>query len=155
MVQRSLRAEIKQSAPFESPEQEVFLNLMRTSARLEHEAAEDLREYGLTLTQYNALRILRGAGESGLCRNEIRDRMLRRVPDATRLLNRLMAAGLVERTRDTTDRRFVTARITKRGLDLLAKMDEPVARVHQTHLGHMSAAELRQLTDLLTKVRNR
>jgi len=148
-----LRAEIKQTAPFVSTEQEVFLNLIRTAAVLEHGMGEGLKAYGLTLTQYNALRILRGAGEVGFCRNEVRDRMVKAVPDATRLLDRLEEAGLVERDREGDDRRFVTARISKQGLALLERIDEPVARLHEAQLGHMSRADLRLLADLLEKVR--
>lgn len=152
-MSESLQAEIKQAAPFASLQQEVFLNLMRTAAVLEHDFAEAIKPYGLTMTQYNALRILRGAARTGLCRNEVRDRMIRRVPDTTRLLDRLMDAGFVERHRDAEDRRFVTARITKRGLDLLKRIDAPVARMHETQLRHMSSHELRQLARLLAKAR--
>jgi len=148
-----LRAEIKQAAPFASLGQEVFLNLVRTAAVLEHGMGEGLKPFGLTLTQYNVLRILRGAGSAGFCRNEVRDRMVKSVPDATRLLDRLVDAGLVERDREGDDRRFVTARITRRGLALLERIDEPVARLHEVQLGHMSQADLRQLADLLEKVR--
>ncbi len=150
---KDLRTDLKQNAPFGSLEQEVFLNLMRTSAELEHDLAERLKPFGLTLTQYNALRILRGAGPDGLCRNEIRDRMIRPLPDATRLLDRLAEMGLVERGRESDDRRFVTTRITKRGLDLLARMDQPVAAMHATQLGHLSRADLRELANLLTQAR--
>ena len=149
----SLRAEIKQTAPFLSLEQEVFLNLIRTAAELEHALADGLKRYGLTLTQYNALRILRGAGADGLCRNAVRDRMITPVPDASRLLDRLEDAGLVERARGGCDRRFVTARITERGLELLERIDAPLARMHEAQLGHLSRAELRQLADLLARVR--
>ena len=151
----SLRAEIKQTAPFVSVEQEVFLNLIRTAAVLEHGMGEGLKAFGLTLTQYNALRILRGAGAEGFCRNEVRDRLIKPVPDTTRLLDRLVEAGFVERDREGDDRRFVTARITKRGLALLERIDGPVAKLHEAQLGHMSRAELRQLVDLLEKVRAR
>lgn len=150
---KDLRTDLKQNAPFGSLQQEVFLNLMRTSAELEHDLTERLKPFGLTLTQYNALRILRGAGPDGLCRNEIRDRMIRPLPDATRLLDRLAEMGLVERGRESDDRRFVTTRITKRGLDLLARMDQPVAAMHATQLGHLSRADLRELANLLTQAR--
>jgi DNA-binding MarR family transcriptional regulator len=149
----SLRSEIKMRAPFASLEEEVFLNLIRTAAVLEHDLAEGLKAFGVTLTQYNALRILRGAGPNGLCRNEVRDRLVAPVPDATRLLDRLADAGLVERVRDGDDRRFVTARITRRGLELLERIDEPLARTHAAQLGHLSRADLRRLADLLEKAR--
>lgn len=150
-----LRTEIQQAAPFTSLEQEAFLNLMRTAAALEHDIGEGLRPYGLTLTQYNALRILRGAGPAGLCRNDLRDRMVRSVPDTTRLLDRLEDAGLVERDRDGEDRRYVTARLTRRGDQLLKQIDAPLAELHRAQLGHLARADLRRLVALLTAARER
>lgn len=151
----NLRAATKQTSPFLSAEQEVFLHLVRTAAELEHGLAEGLRSFGLTPTQYNALRILRGAGDGGLCRNEICGRMLRRVPDATRLLDRLEDSGLVERERVGEDRRFVISRITKKGLALLAEIDAPLAHMHTAQLGHLTPVDLRQLAQLLTKARSK
>lgn len=150
-----LQNEIKQSAPFASLEEEVLLNLMRTASVLEHTLAEGLKSYGVTPTQYNALRILRGSEPEGLCRNEIRDRMIKPVPDATRLLDRLEQAGLVKRERSGEDRRFVTARITERGLDLLARMDAPLREMLHGWLGHLPKSDLRQLASLLTEARSR
>lgn len=152
-MNRGLRAEIKQAKPFGSVAQEAFLSLLRTAALLEHSLAEDLKAYGVTPTQYNVLRILRGAGSDGLCRNEVRDRMITPVPDATRLLDRLEEAGYVERCREGADRRFVTARVTQAGLDLLDRMDEPLEELHHRQLGHLSASELRELSGLLAKAR--
>ena len=151
----TLRSEIKQSAGFESLEQEVFLQVVRTAGVLEHSLAEGLKPWGLTLTQYNVLRILRGAGPKGLCRNDVGARMLTPVPDATRLLDRLIKAGYVVKHRDSTDRRYVTARITRQGLALLAELDEPVSAIHRKQLGHVSKGKLRQLADLLEAVRSR
>ncbi|MEZ4417017.1 MAG: MarR family transcriptional regulator [Gemmatimonadota bacterium] len=148
-----LRSEIKQSRPFASPAEEAFLNLLRTAAALEHALEEGLKEHGVTGTQYNVLRILRGAGPAGLCRNEVKERMITPVPDATRLLDRLEQAGLVERRRETDDRRFVTARITGRGLDLLDRLELPISRLHERHLGHLSVAELQHLSELLERAR--
>jgi DNA-binding MarR family transcriptional regulator len=148
-----LKAEIRQTKPFASGEQEAFLNLLKTAAALEHSLAEGLKPYGVTPTQYNVLRILRGAGADGLCRNEVRDRMITPVPDATRLLDRLAEAGYVERCREGRDRRFVTARITPAGLDLLDRIDGPLGELHRRQLGHLSASELRQLSGLLARVR--
>lgn len=150
-----MRDEIKQRAPFPSREEEAFLNVMRTSAVLEHAAASFLKKHGLTLTQYNALRILRGVGARGLCRNEVSERMIKPVADATRLLDRMAAQGWVERVREEMDRRFVTARITQRGLDLLAALDEEITRMHEKQLGHMSEKELDDLTRLLGRARTR
>ena len=149
----SLKSEIKATAPFSGPEEEASLNILRTAALLEHAVAERLKPHGLTATQYNVLRILRGAGEAGLCRSDVTSRMITPVPDATRLLDRLEARGYVERRRDTDDRRFVTARITPAGLDLLDEVDGPVAELHVAQLGHMPASELEQLSALLERAR--
>ncbi len=148
-----LRSEIQQAKPFDSPAQEAFLNLMRTAAALEHALEDGLKPYGITPTQYNVLRILRGAGEGGLCRNDVGARMVKPVPDATRLLDRLEAGGYVERRREPDDRRFVTARISAAGLKLLKRVEDPVAELHAAHLGHISAGELRQLSALLERAR--
>jgi DNA-binding MarR family transcriptional regulator len=148
-----LKNEIKQTKPFSSLEQEAHLNLERTTAVLGHAFAEALKRFDITPTQYNVLRILRGAGNSGLCRNEVRDRMIAQVPDVTRLLDRLEDAGLIARERQTTDRRQVLTLITEKGLELLDELDEPVAAMHKRSLGHMSAEQLRQLTELLTLAR--
>ena len=150
---RELRDEIKQGKPFESLEQEALLSIERTAAVLMHGFADSLKEYDITPTQYNVLRILRGAGRAGLCRNEIRDRLVAQVPDVTRLLDRLEESGLVERERAEQDRRLVTTRITKAGLALLGRLDAPVARSHRERLGHLSAAQLRSLIGLLAQVR--
>ena len=150
-----LKAEIRSSGAFASTEEEVSLNILRTAALLEHAVAERLKPHGLTATQYNVLRILRGAGEEGLCRNEVGQRMLKPVPDVTRLLDRLEDSGLVARLRDAEDRRFVTARITKRGLARLASLDGPVTRMHEELLGHMEKEDLGRLAKLLEESRER
>jgi DNA-binding MarR family transcriptional regulator len=113
-----------------------------------------MKPFGITPTQYNALRILRGAGDKGLCRNEIRDRLVAQVPDATRLLDRMEAAGLIRRERDTADRRFVTTRITDEGLRVVNELDGPVAEMHRRRLGSLDADELRTLISLLARVRD-
>jgi DNA-binding MarR family transcriptional regulator len=151
----TLQTELKRTKPFSSLEQEAMLSLARTAARLDHDMIEVLKPYRLTPTQYNALRILRGAGPEGLCRNEVRDRLVARVPDATRLLDRLEDTGLVVRGREGGDRRFVRARITRRGLDLLARLDQVVIDLHQRQLGHLGRNRLRTLIDLLAQARDR
>jgi DNA-binding MarR family transcriptional regulator len=148
-----LQDEIQQTLPFQSLEQEAFLSLGRTWAVLEHAFAEALKPYGITGTQYNVLRILRGAGETGLCRAEVMERMIAKVPDATRLLDRMEAVGLIERERDTADRRFVTTRITEDRLRLLGELDEPVQALHRQHFGALDEAELATLIELLGRVR--
>jgi DNA-binding MarR family transcriptional regulator len=149
-----LRDEIKQTKPFESLEQEAWLNLVRTSAVLTHEAEQVFKARRITLTQYNTLRILRGAGSAGLCGTDIRERLLSQVPDVTRLLDRLADAGLIERTRDESNRRFVTARITAAGLSLLQELDPVVRELHRRQLGHMTPEQLRTLIDLVALARN-
>src|SRR3954470_20849738 len=135
-----LRSELKQTKPFRSLEEEAMLNIQRTSALLEHRLGEVFKAHGITGTQYNVLRILRGAGATGLCRNEVRDRLVAQVPDVTRLLDRLESSGLIERERSTEDRRLVSTRITETGLALLDRLDEPVLEMHHEMLGHLSEA---------------
>ena len=149
----SLQDEIRQTRPFESRQQEAFLALGRTWAALDHAFSEALKPYGITPTQYNALRILRGAGAEGLCRGEVIERLVSRVPDATRLLDRLEAMGLSVRSRDPDDRRYVRTRITDRGLDLLAALDDSVQGLHRLHLGDLAEEELETLVDLLARIR--
>ena len=149
----TLRNEIKQSRPFGSLEQEAMLNIARTEAMLGYSIIEVLKPYDVTPTQYNVLRILRGAGDKGLCREDIRERLISQVPDVTRLIDRLEQAGFVGRERDADDRRLVTTRITDAGLELLGKLDRPISEAHQKQLGHMTKAELRTLIALLEKAR--
>jgi DNA-binding MarR family transcriptional regulator len=150
-----LRDELKQSKPFGSLEQEAMLSIQRTDAVLGYSIIEALKPFGVTPTQYNVLRILRGARPAGLCREDIRSRLIAEVPDVTRLLDRMEQAGLVDRERDTADRRLVTTRITAKGLRLLDELDGPVKKVHEEQLGHMNNAELRSLIALLAKARLR
>ena len=149
-----LQEELKQSKPFATLEQEALLSIERTAAILSHGVADALRRYGITPTQYNVLRILRGAGEQGLCRNEVRDRLVAQVPDVTRLLDRMVEMGLVDRERAVDDRRMVFTRITRKGIQLLGRIDEPVARLYTRQLGHLGAAKLRTLVRLLAEVRH-
>ena len=126
-----LQAEIKQTKPFASLEHEAILGLLRTAAIVDHANDEALRPYGLTGTQFNVLRILKGAGENGLCGREIGERMINRVPDVPRLLERLEKAGLISRERDPNDRRHVTARISaegKRLIDEIGNVSSPVEK---------------------------
>ena len=139
--------------PFKSVEEEAILSIARTAALLEHADAEALKPFDLTLTQYNVLRILRGAAENGLCRNEVGERLVTRVPDVTRLLDRMEASGLIVRQRSGSDRRFVTTRITDKGLKLLEKIDRELPAIHGRQLGHVSQKRLRELIDLLEDVR--
>ena len=150
-----LRDDIQQRKPFTSLEQEAFLNLRRTEAELSDSFERMLKPYGVSGTQYNVLRILRGAGPEGLCRNEIRDRLLTRMPDVTRLLDRMEEAGLVSRTRSAEDRRQVGTHLTDRGRKLVDRLDDVVAEEHRKTLGHLSERQLKTLVELLTHVRQR
>src|SRR4051794_1076483 len=102
-----LHEELKQSEPFPKRETEAMLSVLRTAALLDHLLDEALKPFGLTGTQYNVLRILQAAGDAGLSGCEIRDRLVSPVPDVSRLLDRMLEAGLISRERDTTDRRHV------------------------------------------------
>jgi len=152
-VGNNVLAELKQSKPYRSVAQETHIAIARTAAVLGHAFEETLKPHGITGTQYNVLRILRGAGPDGLCRNEIRARMVTPVPDVTRLLDRLEDTGLVTRARGTADRRHMTTRITKAGLRLLEAVDQPVVDSHEALLGHLDEQDLRTLLELLAKVR--
>lgn len=152
-MHRGLREEIKQTKPFRSVEDEAYLNLLRTADALLRKETEMLKEYGLSPTQYNALRILRGAGPSGATCGELSDRMLTKDPDVTRLIDRLEARGLLGRARSDQDRRVVRATITSEGLAMLASLDEPSERWTRGQLGHMSETELRELIRLLERAR--
>lgn len=151
---RGLQAELKQKLPFTSREQEAYLALLRTADALQSSMESKLKEFGLTGTQYNALRILRGAGPDGLPCSEIGERMITHDPDITRLLNRLEQRGLVERTRDQQDRRVIHGKITTAGKKLLREMDGPVEQHGREMLRHVNQADLRRLISLLEKVRS-
>lgn len=150
-----LRDEIKQTKPFRSLEEEAALSIVRTAAMLDHSFAQAIKPYDITSTQYNVLRILRGAGAAGLCRNEIGQRLVRQVPDVTRLLDRMEEVDLIVRQRGDKDRRYVTTTITKKGLDLLKKLDEKVDQIHREQLGHLEPGRLQQLVKLLDAARHR
>ena len=149
----TLRDELRQTRPFVSLEEEALLSIVRTSAVVMDDFEHRLNPYGITATQYNVLRILRGSEPEGLCRNELRDRMLTRMPDVTRLLDRMEEAGLVERARGDEDRRMVSTRITKEALRLLAKLDTVVADEHKRRFLGVSAKQLQSLIDVLGTVR--
>lgn len=151
----TLRDEIQQTKPFTSLQEEALLNIVRTSATITDEMEELLKSRGITNTQYNVLRILRGAEPEGLCRNELRDRMLTRMPDVTRLLDRMEEAGLVARSRDNEDRRLVSTRITDAGRKMVDDLDAPVRAFHKNRFAHVSEEQLQTLVDLLTLTRGR
>lgn len=132
---------------------EASLELLRTADVVVQGLAATLKPYGLSLNQYNVLRILRGAEPGGLPCGQIAERMLTRDPDMTRLLDRLESRSLVSRCREKGDRRVVLARITRPGLEVLAELDEPVRKKHEEQLGHLSDAKLRILIELLEAAR--
>lgn len=151
----SIQEEIKQTKPFSSVEEEALLALMRTADQVGQRNAEILKPFGLSPTQYNALRILRGGGEKGLPCSEIAVRMINHDPDITRLLDRLAKRGLVERSREEKDRRVVTARITKDGLELLSSMDRTVRDAPKQLLTGIGEKRLQTLLRLLRTVREK
>jgi DNA-binding MarR family transcriptional regulator len=151
----SLGSEIKKVRPFESVEQEAFLNLLRTTDVLTTEMADLFKPSKLSTTQYNALRILRAAGPDGLPCGEVAARMITRDPDVTRLLDRLEKRGLISRCRDKKDRRVVCARLTSAGAKMLAELDPLVVDAHRKQLNHMSATQLKQLIELLELARSK
>jgi DNA-binding MarR family transcriptional regulator len=150
----SLKDEIKKRNPFEHIEEEAHLNLVRTTTVLGAEFEGMLKQCGLSEPQYNVLRILRGVGGCGLNSTEIGARMITRVPDVTRLVDRLEAAGLVERCRIAEDRRVVQVKIKAKGLSALAALDEPLVALNKKLLRHMTRKELQELIRLLEKMRH-
>ena len=130
------------------PEEAAFLDLLRTCDLLSRGPAQVLKAEDLSATQYNVLRILRGAPE-GLPCGEIGSRMITRDPDITRLLDRLEKRELISRCRETKDRRMVMARITPGGFKLLGRLDAPVQEAHRKQLGHLGRERLRALAELL------
>ena len=151
----TLRAELQQRKPFSSLEQEATLSIARTEAGLREPLEEVLKGAGVSLPQYNVLRILRGAGPEGLTRNEIRDRLINRMPDVTRLLDRMEEAGWVSRVREMEDRRCVATHLTRSGRTLVDSLDAPVQEEHERRLGHMTRTQLRTLIDLLSLAREK
>jgi DNA-binding MarR family transcriptional regulator len=157
MSRPSLQQEIRKRRPFASPHEEAFLNLQRSAAHLAAEAERLLKAAGTSSSQYNAMRILRGArqgGDDALPCLEIAQRMITPVPDITRLIDRLEAGGLVQRRRTRDDRRVVLVAITRAGLELLTKLDKPLLDLHRRQLGHLSSRELAAFNRLLVRARH-
>jgi DNA-binding MarR family transcriptional regulator len=150
----SLRREIVQEKPFASAEEEALLNLLRTADFVERSIQRRTRAWGITSTQYNVLRILRGAGPHGLTCNAIGERMIAAEPDITRLLSRLKALKLIRQRRDPRDRRVVRTQIAEPGLALLRKMDPEFRSTPKEMLAHLSRAEIAETIRLLEKVRH-
>ena len=136
-----------------SPEEAAYLDLLRTTEILSRPLAQLLKTEDLSPAQYNVLRILRGCPE-GLTCGEIGNRMITRDPDITRLLDRLEKRNLISRNRESKDRRVVLTRIAHPGLELLARLDQPVRDTHRRLLGHLGTERLRALGQLLEACRN-
>lgn len=150
-----VHSEIQQSKPITSPEQAAFITILRTAEYLQARNADFLKQYELSPTQYNALRILRGAGKEGLPCTDVGDRMINRDPDITRLLDRLEKRRLVKRSRSQQDRRVILARITTPGLTLLRTLDHPVEEFLENLLSHLGTKRLLDLVELLDRTRKR
>jgi DNA-binding MarR family transcriptional regulator len=145
--------ETLQGRPLTDLPREAHLSLGRTYSVV-HDAFEQLlRPYGITPTQYDVLQILDEAAPEGLSRNEIRDRLVTRMPDVTRLLDRMEEAGLVTRLRSTEDRRMVATRLTGSGRKLFQAVKDLVAAEHRRRLAHLTKGQLRTLIELLRLVR--
>ena len=148
-----LLKEIHKVRPFDSVQQELFLNLIRTADHLMRGFEGLLKPYSLSPTQYNILRILRGVGDGGIPCKGIGEHLITRDPDITRLLDRLEGRNLLTRQRDTKDRRVVSTRITAEGAKILKELDKPVLEMHRSQLAHVAEMKIAQLIDLLEEVR--
>ena len=148
-----LAGEIGKKRPFDCPEQEAFLNLIRTADVLMTDFTRLFREHGLSMSQYNALRIVGGMGSEGIPVRSIADRMIVREPDITRLVDRLEQANLVRRARADSDRRVVRVFITAAGEKALRQLHEPVRTLHRQQLGKIPRKQLQELNQVLVAVR--
>jgi DNA-binding MarR family transcriptional regulator len=146
---------LKQNRPFASLQQEAFLSILRTASELSYAADKSLRELGITQPQYNVLRILRGASEDGLYRNEISSRMVAATPDMSRLLDRMEKSGWITRKRSEDDRRQVSTFITESGQKLLATIEAPVGHHTNQMFEGVSSADLKLLLNVLAQIRSR
>src|SRR6476469_8082873 len=149
----TLQDEIKQTRPFRSSAEEVVVSVLRTAAVMQRHLAQVVEAHGITIQQYNVLRILRGAGDAGLPTLAIRDRMVEEAAGITRLLDKLETAGYVVRERSTPDRRQVLCHITPAGLSLLAGLDAPVDAMTESAFATLDEAEKKTLVELLGAVR--
>ncbi|MEM9644251.1 MAG: MarR family transcriptional regulator [Planctomycetota bacterium] len=148
----SLRQQLKKKRPFESVQQEAMISVLRTSDLLENRLARMLREYDLTPSQYNALRIMRGEGRPMPCL-EVAARMIQVAPAITRVVDQLVSRGLALKQQSGHDRRIFLVEATRAGLKLLQKLDQPIAELHQSLLGHVQTSDLRKLNQILETAR--
>ncbi|MDX2191875.1 MAG: MarR family transcriptional regulator [Gemmatimonadales bacterium] len=152
-VRPTLQEELRQRRPFAHAEEEAWISIVRTADHLQRGIAELLKRHELTITQYNVLRILRGAGAAGHPCREVGERMITREPDVTRLLDRMQDRGWVRRERSEADRRVVIATITPDGLEIVRRLDEPIAELTRQQLTHLGDEQLHRLLDTLTAIR--
>ncbi len=152
-MSRTLKDELKKRGPFDSLEQEATLAILRTSDLLQNRLARLLREYGLTVTQYNVLRILRGEGKPMACL-EVASRMIQVAPAITRVVDQLLALGLITKTQSEDDRRIFQIEMTTAAGRLLKKIDAPILDLHATLLAAVSQADLKELVRILETIRN-
>lgn len=153
MAKSKLQAELRKKQPFDTLEQEAYLNIVRTNNLLMVPFNKLFREHGITPAQYNILRILRGHADMGLPSLEIASQMVTCVPDITRLIDRLEQSGYVTRERSAEDRRVVRVNVTAQGLDLLANLDEPLLALHRSCLGHLTKQELKDINRVMVRAR--
>lgn len=149
----SLQQEIRQTRPFRSPAQEAALGLLLTADRVRRALGEVLAPHGITLPQYNVLRVLRGAGAAGLPTLDVAERLIERTPGITRMMDRLEARGWVMRQRSPEDRRQVLCKLTARGGQLLATLDDPMNTADEAAMDGLTGAQQRELIGLLELVR--
>lgn len=148
-----LESELKQSRPFARRSEEALVSIMRTAAILDHVWQDALKGFGVTPTQYNVLRILRGAGKDGLCGREVGERLVSKVPDVSRLLDRMEDLGLMTRERDPSDRRHVTARISPKGLKILIEVEPTLRGLEERFTGAVPGQALGELIETLAAIR--
>jgi len=152
-VSAKLAAELHQNKPFARPEEEALLNLLRTHEFIQQRQTEFFKRFQLTPTQYNILRILRGAGKEGVTCARAAERMVAADPDITRLLDRLEARKLIQRERGSQDRRVVVSRIAEDGLELIETIDKPLAEFLKRHVGRVGRKKLGELIEILESIR--
>ena len=150
-----IQMEIAQRRPFHSVKAEIAVSILRTAALIERHFAQVVARTGLTIQQYNVLRILRGAGAEGMPTLVIRDRMIHEAPGITRLLDKLEKAGFARRERTASDCRQVFCYITEQGLAIVDELDEEMRAADDVAVGNLSEAEQKQLLKLLEGVRTR
>lgn len=148
-----IHEEIKQKAPFRSRSQEAMIAIARTASLIERRTSKVLAPFGVSTAQYNVLRILRGAGPEGLPTLAIRERLIDPAAAITRLVDKLDTAGLLERERTEADRRQVTCRITREGLELLERTDPIIDKLDDMLRSVLSAEELEHFNRQLDRMR--